>query len=106
MTKIPRQYRQGDVLLHPVDGVPNSARLETALGPIVLAEGETTGHSHRIEDFRAVRRYAFEDHTYVEVLKPVRLVHETHLALELQPGVYEVRRQVESWLDGVRRVRD
>jgi hypothetical protein len=106
MTKIPRQYRQGDVLLHPTDGVPSSAKLVSAIGPTVLAEGETTGHTHRIEDFSAVRRYAFEDHTYLEILRPVRLVHETHSALELQPGVYEVRRQVESWLDGVRRVRD
>lgn len=43
--------RQGDVLLIPVDSVPEDAREKPLFkGHVVLAYGESTGHYHRFED--------------------------------------------------------
>ena len=41
-----KPIRQGDVWLLPVANIPTDATPVTAPGPLVLAEGETSGHSH------------------------------------------------------------
>ena len=46
--------RQGDVLLVPVEGLPQGSesrqqKVERVGGRLVLAEGEATGHAHAIE---------------------------------------------------------
>jgi hypothetical protein len=93
--------RQGDLLLVPVDWVPEQARLVRS-GRLVLAEGEMTGHAHVVDDERAslhsVDRAATRSATWflrVEEGEPVLLVHQEHDALSVLPGVYEVRRQRE-----------
>ncbi len=44
-------YRQGNVSIIAVDGVPQQAH--KVKGEIVLARGEVTGHAHRIVEGRA-----------------------------------------------------
>ncbi len=68
----------------------------------MLAEGEATGHAHvvagrsRLVEWRRRRRYAApETRRFLVVEQPARLSHEEHLPIELDPGVYEVRRQRE-----------
>jgi hypothetical protein len=47
------QYRQGDVLLIKIDGIPKQASAEKNPDRIVLAYGEVTGHAHAISSRQA-----------------------------------------------------
>ena len=107
MKKVNRQFRQGDVLLHPVSALPDGCKPVANGKAIVLAEGEVTGHAHRIKSpGRKVRQHTAGAELYLEVLEPVTVSHEEHAAVDLEPGIYHVRRQVEAWLDEVRQVAD
>lgn len=104
--------RQGDVLLVPVSRIPDGCK-EVPLdkGRIVLAFGEVTGHAHAIADWngagkiakdaiglagRRARLVIADNGTrYLEVAKPVHLLHEEHTAHEIAPGFYEIPVQVE-----------
>lgn len=84
MQKPPFMIRQGDVLLVAVDSFPAGAA-ELSLDPgrgLVLAEGEVTGHSHRIPHrYASGAANAFrteEDARFMRVTAPVPLRHEEH----------------------------
>ena len=71
------QYRQGDVLLRAVAASP----IPREDGRIVLAHGETTGHSHTIADRRVelvMERGTNRRLLLVRCDAPVDLVHEGH----------------------------
>jgi glutamine synthetase type III len=108
MKKIDRQFRQGDVLLVPVKALPADAQAVKHEPRIVLAEGEATGHAHAIRAKKSqVKRHATATgQLYLEVIQPVTLEHDEHGAATLPAGLYEVRRQVETWMDEVRQVAD
>ena len=91
-----RQLRQGDVLLVRVAARPAGGRkVAREDGRIVLALGEVTGHAHVI-DAPAVELYETADGVrYLDVTAPAAVVHEEHAAVDLEPGVYEVRLQRE-----------
>jgi hypothetical protein len=80
----PFQIRQGDVLLELVDELPPGAKeqpLDKERG-LVIAEGEATGHSHRIPHRHArgaASAYRTEmDARFMRVTAPVPLRHEEH----------------------------
>lgn len=105
MNKISNQIRQGDVLLHP-SNIPDGAVEVHNTGTIVLAEGEATGHSHTLPR-TGVREFVTKDgRRFVSVRRAVSVRHQEHGTLVLQPGTYEIRRQVEQWMDEVRQVVD
>ncbi len=107
MEKVCKQVRQGDVLLHPIKKLPEGAKKENHVKKLVLAEGEVTGHAHVISSKRQqVDHYTKETQSYLVVNEPVTVNHEEHGELVLEPGTYEVRRQVEQWMDEVRKVAD
>jgi hypothetical protein len=86
----PAQVRQGDVLLVPVDEVPDSARpLARSGGRVVLAEGEVTGHAHAIRSSAATLLGA-GDERYLRVAAPVTLDHEEHAPIDVAPATYRV----------------
>jgi hypothetical protein len=86
----PAQVRQGDVLLVPVDEVPDGARPRGRVdGRVVLAEGEVTGHAHAIRSTGATLLGA-GDERYLRVTTPVTLDHEEHSPIEVAPGTYRV----------------
>ena len=95
--------RQADVLLAPVADVPQNGSITESFGSHhVLAEGEATGHAHvvagtsRLVEWRQRRQYAAPlTRRFLVVEQPARLSHEEHLPIDLDPGVYEVRRQRE-----------
>jgi hypothetical protein len=81
--------RQGDVILlpipHPVDG--------EALPHLTLAEGEVTGHQHRISDGQAELREE-SGALYLTVQSDVAtLTHEEHRALQVPQGTWMIRIQ-------------
>ena len=93
-------YRQGDILLIPIDEVPDTrgaAQARDVRGRIVLAEGEATGHAHAIEA-NGARLFGDDlQRRFLEVIADggVDLVHEEHAAIHLNPGAYRVVRQRE-----------
>ena len=99
-------YAQGDLLMERVaDRSPSGTIVQTTDGtPIIVAEGEASGHSHafydRITMFRDDRLARdipdglYVGHVRVEA-PSARLQHEEHGTLLLPQGTYRVRRQRE-----------
>lgn len=82
--------RQGDVILLPVKKIVGKK-----LSHITLAEGEVTGHSHRISEGQA-QLYERDGILYLHVLsKTALLTHEEHHALQIPQGNWMVRIQRE-----------
>lgn len=97
-------WRHGDVLIAAIEAVPDKAR---PLSTAVLAHGEHTGHSHRIEDPNSTRMWQIGETIYMQVLTPTtKLVHEEHAAIELPRGLYRVWGQREYTPKAVVRVSD
>lgn len=93
--------RQGDVILQPTKGFKGEK-----LPHLTLAEGEVTGHSHRITEGEA-QLYEKEGILYLRVLSPKAvLTHEEHKAVEIPQGNWMVRIQREYEPQGWRYVAD
>lgn len=113
MTKKLKQWRQGDVFIEQVtESVEGRKRVDGADGNVVLALGEVTGHSHRIESPHAAL-YLEQATTVVpdsvllglggglipdrllQLDKPATVVHEEHGSIALDAGTYRIRIQRE-----------
>ncbi len=89
--------RQGDVLLKQIDKLPEKVK---KLEDKVLAYGEITGHSHRLENPENIERYTDGEKLYLQVFQPTPLIHEEHLPQVVLPGVYEqIREREYSYID-------
>lgn len=100
------QYRQGDVLLIPVESVPQDAIQESPDGSrVVLAYGELTGHAHAMNPQVAVTFQRGQER-YLDVKDGAVLRHEEHSPLTLDQGVYRVVIQREYEPAGFRPVAD
>ena len=103
-------FRQGDVLIIPVDRLPKSLEpVEREGGRLILAHGEATGHAHAIKDQRAA---LFRDPKLAAIFMhvsgdaAVALEHDEHDTIEVPPGNYRVVRQREYSPEENRRVED
>ncbi|MHA1732518.1 MAG: hypothetical protein ACTSU5_11275 [Promethearchaeota archaeon] len=85
-------YRQGDVLLRKVDDIPKYLRHQPKTN--VLVEGEVTGHAHRALNCDLFGFTEFEI-SFLKAKEGAKLVHEEHGPIDLEPGCYEVVRQME-----------
>lgn len=91
--KKPLMLRQGDVLIVAVDAIPaHASPVERSTRGVVLAEGEVTGHAHRIPSRHANLYRTESDARYmrVEGTAPVALNHEEHTTVKIPPGNYRV----------------
>lgn len=114
------QYRQGDVLLIPIDEVPAELLpVPRENGWVILAHGEVTGHAHAIVDDRAELfgtaaaeggvisvDEAAELYLLVHGDEPVALVHDEHETIAVEPGAYRRIRQREYAPEETRLVAD
>ena len=94
------QYRQGDVLLDPVEAIPrNVIPVQRVDGRLVLAAGEDDAHAHAITDLSAellrVAEKADELYLVVNSEAGARVSHEEHVSLVVPRGRYRVVRQRE-----------
>jgi hypothetical protein len=97
-------YRHGDVLVSLVPYLPSDAVKRPHL---VLAEGEVTGHAHRVADRSTAELWESGADRYLHVVADhARLVHEEHGPIDLPKGVYRVWRQREYSPQEIRVVRD
>ncbi|MFN6519375.1 MAG: hypothetical protein RMY29_033455 [Nostoc sp. CreGUA01] len=86
-------YRHGDVLLRRITTLPINAEKRAG---VTLADGELTGHSHRIQQSQAVQLWANGSELFLEVKEPTAtLIHEEHQPIELPQGLYRVWKQRE-----------
>jgi hypothetical protein len=98
-----RLCAQGDILFERVEDGPASGIVQAARnGPVVIAEGEATGHYHRL--LGSITMYRDDAIArdipsglyiaHVTVNSPTaRLMHEEHAPITLDKGTYLVRRQ-------------
>jgi hypothetical protein len=81
---------QGDVFLTKANKIPKDAkRLSRGPRGYMLAEGETTGHAHVIED-EDVELYESEGVLYVKTGRTVQLKHEEHKEVSVNEGIWRV----------------
>ncbi len=90
-------WRQGDILIQRVASVPPTAR---KLKRPILASGDATGHSHRIEDRRTARLVTVGQGRGMQIFLEVdadaaSVVHPEHDTITLPRGAYRVWRQRE-----------
>ena len=98
--------QQGDVLFFRVDSIPNKATLYKNGNRIIVAEGEATGHSHKIVD--QCEAYTLEQELFIKANKPVRVLHEEHNTIVLDVGTWRVAkvREYDHFLEESREVID
>lgn len=98
-------YRQGDVFIERVGGLPVGASASTEKR-IILAYGEVTGHCHEA-DVETCRSFVDEGGVmYLEVESDTEVTHQEHNTLTLPPGVYRITHQREYSPEEIRRVAD
>ncbi len=86
-------YRHGDILLSPVDAIPDDV---VPRNDLVIARGEITGHAHRIVTGERAELFDHGSGMFLRISGgPASLVHEEHATINLQPGVYRIWRQRE-----------
>ena len=96
-----KPIRQGDVILTPTEQIQGQKQPH-----LTLAEGEVTGHSHRIIEGQA-ELYEKDGTLYLRVLSPIALLsHEEHHAIAIPEGNWMVRIQREYEPQGWRYVTD
>lgn len=101
-------YRQGDVLIMPINNIPNKNKLKKTKR-CTLALGEVTGHHHTIHN--GAVGYADDELSlakFVEVIDSTggALTHQEHDTIVLPEGTYKVIGQVEYTPERLQRVMD
>jgi len=88
------QYRQGDVLLVPLKKTPPLETVAREGNYSVLAEGEVTGHFHRMLHESSPMFLADEGRkAIVTCNKPTSLTHDEHDPINVIVGDYSVELQ-------------
>jgi len=97
-------FRHGDVMIQRVDSIPGQRQ---SLPHTVLARGEVTGHSHRIDTPDKAHLYIASSEMYLDVTgDDVNVVHEEHRPIALRQGHYRVWRQREYSPESIRIIQD
>lgn len=94
--------RQGDILLVPIHAFPFEGDLRNHQvsrnrdKEIIVAEGEVTGHHHKIATDR-VQRYRQGGQFFLKVANKdgAELEHDEHDTLTIPPGKYRIEHQRE-----------
>jgi len=88
--------QQGDVIIESVDGIPGDCKPgKLNQGQIVLAEGETTGHAHRIAEVAGVVFKEKDGMFYLENRNELKVNHEEHKTVFIPPGTWRIRKVQE-----------
>lgn len=109
-----KHHRQGDVLVVKCtkDDIDIKQLRETGectgKDSVVLAEGEATGHAHRM-NCHGIEQYLLNGDMYIYVppqVGDVPVTHEEHGEIITEPGLWKVKRQREATSTGARTVLD
>ena len=104
--------RHGEVILKPIDSLPQEARLEEETKNYIVAHSET-GHHHVLESLENFKVYSFNGETYIEVPMLSKLLHEktgkdVHKTHIITPSIYKVviKKSFDYFKGVMSRVRD
>jgi len=93
-------WRQGDVLIQAIAEIPDGV---SAKSDLILAEGEATGHMHRIADGKTAELFENAADLFLRVTAAsATVIHDEHGPIELKTGTYRVWRQREYAPDVIR----
>ena len=89
--KKPKIYRHGDLLIRQVKKIPCAIRLDTN----IIAEGEVTGHNHKLYGSHQVYGTHSEnpriiEPTYFQAKEDISLKHQEHATLKISKGNYVI----------------
>lgn len=96
-------WRHGDVLIATIEVIPSGAR---RCRSAVLASGEVTGHSHRVEEPEKAEIWEERGERFLKLTAPTRIIHEEHQPIPLDAGIYRVWQQREYTPEAIRRILD
>lgn len=100
------QYQQGDILLERISALPPGIRKDAGL---VLAQGEATGHAHRLVDSSDSRLVEIDGALYLVIgAAGATIAHEEHGPIHLESGQYRVGRvrEYDYFAEEAREIRD
>jgi hypothetical protein len=98
-------FRQGDVLIRRIKAMPVQIGKQRKSG--ILAEGEVTGHTHKLDNLTTAELWEHADGLYLRVGEEgVRIVHDEHASIALPRGDYEIDIQREYSPAAIRNVAD
>lgn len=102
--------QQGDVIIERIEAIPAETKKGTLkAGNIILAEGEVTGHAHRITQVAGVTfREGADGMFYLANPKELSVTHEEHHTVTIPPGTWRVRkvREYDHFAEEARAVAD
>ena len=84
---------QGDVFLVRAEIPQGAKRVKKGQRGFVLAEGETTGHAHVIEN--DIEMYEKGGILFLRTDRTVEVKHEEHKSITIDPGEWQVGRVKE-----------
>ena len=92
----PKQGQQGDITFEQIDELPTGAKpVSPKDGRFIIAEGETTGHSHSVTA-EGCQLYELKGQLYLNVTMPVVYIdHQEHKQNLYKTGLYKVGRVQE-----------
>ena len=91
-------------MIASVDAIPSHTKRQVST---ILAHGELTGHSHRIEDPETAEILVLGGQTFLRVRAlTARVIHEEHKPITLPQGLYRFWYQREYTPGAIRRVYD
>ena len=79
------KFQQGDVLFHSVDEIPANGKKHD----MVLAEGEATGHYHKVTSDNA-NVVEIDGTLFVDCDGEITIEHDEHKAITLPAGKWKV----------------
>jgi len=95
--KKPKIYRHGDLLIRQVKEIPCAIRLDTN----IIAEGEVTGHNHKLYgSYQVWGTHSSQNHriivpTYFQAKEEISLKHQEHNTLKISKGNYVILHERE-----------
>ena len=111
----PQLVRHGEVILYPIQSLPENVKLEKEAPSIIVAHSET-GHHHVMQvadKLQTIRLYTKDGVSYLDVPCEAQLVHEktgkeVHTPHTIAPYFYEIRikKEYNYYTGALQKVRD
>lgn len=108
----PQIVRHGEVIMKPVDSIPNGAILKETTKKNIVAHSET-GHHHVLESKNDFKIYSLMGETFIEIPTVAELWHQksgkdVHTPHKIAPAIYKIviKNEFDYFEGTLRAVRD
>lgn len=81
--------QQGDVLLKRIDKLPEGKVKVISKGKLILAEGESTGHFHGIDE-KDSQLLDVGGVMVLDLKKTAKINHQEHKPFNVEPGLWQI----------------